>query len=437
MTDQTSNPILQTKIAIAEALGVDPGEIEQIQPQWLRFMKSGIVVDLHIGRWRGRSKLTYADLGLPDPRTDRNAASALGDLLTLGKKNLLPGRYLKKFDAIEANARKLVADNSARTYWGGFVTAERYKEKVKGELERFEADYFALLEEMLLNFDAVIYELSDEYRHQARLAYHRMNRIAPDLVRYNEHEFVENFVTSITALVPRAEEIRSTFKFEWDLRFIPLPDLLAENYQHAAEIQMETQLTYEQLNHEQTMNRIEEDAARRRVQLQLDAEMELQNQVRQKAYEQKEEQVTNFMRDLVVQLRTMVYEASTDVLGTLGRNDHLHPRSVVQLRNLIDAVQQMNFFGDREVDQMIAQVRQQMNDIRVSEDKSTQSMASTLEAIATMTRTTLLSMGEHPRSARSLGIADVPTVEDTRKARQVLEIPEIKPVAANRARRQS
>ena len=94
---------------------------------------------------------------------------------------------------------------------------------------------------------------------------------------------------------------------------------------------------------------------------------------------------------------------------------------MVQIRNLVEAVNQMNFFGDRDVDQMIDRVRQEMNKVQVSEDKGIGGMRDVLEAVATLTRETLINLGETPRSGRDVGIVDVPTFGDTRRARMALD----------------
>jgi len=435
VTANQPNPIEQIKNTLAAVLGEDPDRITQIQPQWLRFMKQGVVVDLHVGRWRGRSKLEYADLGLPEPRGDAGA-DALANLLTLGRKNLLPTRFLKKFDAIEASARKLVNENGASTYWGVFVTAERYQDKVKAGLDGYYSEYFRILTEMTADFEAVKSELADEYRHQARLAYTRLTKIAPDLLDQGETDFVETFVANILTLIPPVSEIEASFNFAWELRFIPLPDLLAQENQQASMFDIETQRQYEQAEHDRRMNRIVEGAEADRQRKLAQAETQIRLEVLNRAKLEKDQQVTSFMKDLVTQLRGLVYEASTDILGTLQKNDRLHPRSVVQIRNLVEAVGQMNFFGDSDLDAMIARVQAQMATIQTTDNKDVGAIRETLEAVATLTRETLINLGETPRSGRSVGIAEVPSLDETRQARQVLELPDIQPMEAARHGRQ-
>lgn len=435
----TTNQIQRTREELARVLGEDPGNISQIQPQWLNFMRQGVVVDLHVGRWRGRSKLEYADLGLPTPKTS-GAESALGSLLTLGRKNLLPARYLKRFDAIESGARKMLAENGTSTYWGTFVSAERYQGKVKAALEDFYSDYFATLREMIDNFPNVVNELMDEYCIQARIAFNNLSKINQELfadtMSYDEAEdrFINDFLNNITAMIPPASEIEASYAFDWELRFIPLPDMIEQGIGYDPSVQRE----YEALEHDRKMNEIVQGAERASIRKAQKAEEALRLEVLEKARKEKDEKVTAFMRDLVAQLRGMVYKASTDILSTLDKNQKLHPRSVVQIRNLVETIDQMNFFGDQDVDQMIARVRDEMAAIQVqpADQKSVEPMRATLEAIATITRDTLLNIGDTPRSGRSVGIPDLPAVGQVRAARATLGLDEgdIQPVVKRQNR---
>ena len=82
----------------------------------------------------------------------------------------------------------------------------------------------------------------------------------------------------------------------------------------------------------------------------------------------------------------------------------IHPRSVVQLRNLIEQVGQMNFFGDTETDAMIRRVRSifdQRPELRNAADLQT-----ALRDVAIITRASLLDLGEQPRASRIIGDQD-------------------------------
>ncbi len=75
----------------------------------------------------------------------------------------------------------------------------------------------------------------------------------------------------------------------------------------------------------------------------------MNDEVVAEARRKKQQLIDTFLKDVVVQLRTTIYEATTDVLKTMQKNQgKLHPRSVVQLKNLIEQIGSLNFFGDEE-----------------------------------------------------------------------------------------
>jgi len=98
---------------LAQLLGQD---VKLVEPKWLSLMRQGVIVELHVRRWRAKSRLTLDDLGLP--ATD---AADYSDLMKLGEKSLLPSKYIKKADNIESQARQLLDSCSYETFWGRFM----------------------------------------------------------------------------------------------------------------------------------------------------------------------------------------------------------------------------------------------------------------------------------------------------------------------------
>jgi len=394
MTDQLNTHQLRQQIATT--IGVDPDEIKMKDGRWLQFMEEGVIIGLHIGRWRARTKLAYEDLGLPLPE-DPEEQRALDELLVLGRKNLLPIRFMRRLDALESSSRKYINEQTFKTHWGCFLTAAKFRQVIQ-RLEEFQSDYFTIMREMVSDWDAVKAEWVDEYRAIARKAYRTLNTLSPNLIEQSETQFVNNFVYSVRDLIPPAATVEASFTFNWEISYIPLPSILQQDADEA-------------------IARREANALERQESRELS---DMRIEVARQAQLQKKEMIGGFMRDLVVQLRTMVYEATTDVLSTMQRNDRLHPRSVVQLRNLIDNVAEMNFFGDNEIDAMVQRVRDQLN--TNLDDRDPLTIGRTLQAIGTVTRNALIGLGETPRSGRTVGIADVPTMSDIRTARVSLDL---------------
>lgn len=402
---------------LAQLLGQD---VKLVEPKWLSLMRQGVVVELHIRRWRAKSRLTLDDLGLPN--TD-NAEFA--DLLQLGDKFLLPTKYIKLADSIEASARQWLETHSSETFWGRFIPCTAYGEW-KARQEEYRARYFSLRDEIDRDYDQIVKEHLLDYAKAARAAYRRRMALDGRALRkadITEPAFVQAFVSAIAALIPSRERIYEAWGFEFSLSYVPLPSLLADDKAEA-----------ERINAQRDTERAQEQAARDKIWLEMSATeaasrkrqqmLEAMNRdVVEAARKQKEQLVDGFLGGLVKQLRSLVYDAATDVLQTIQKNDRLHPRSVVQLRGLIDQVNQLNFFNDGDVSRMVYQVQQALD--KAPADRDVREIETSLRDIATVTRATLVGLGEQPRGARSLGVADAPSVPAIRAARARLGLEEI------------
>ena len=108
------------KNELARILNVDG--IKTGNPKWLALMREGVVVKLHVRRWRAKSRLDLTDLGLPSETDD-----LIGDLLNLGDKRLLPKDLGSRLEAIESAGRKALERNGYSTFWGTFVPATNFE----------------------------------------------------------------------------------------------------------------------------------------------------------------------------------------------------------------------------------------------------------------------------------------------------------------------
>ena len=209
---------------------------------------------------------------------------------------------------------------------------------------------------------------------------------------------------------PPSNQIYDSFGWEEEYTYIPLPSLLAEDAAEKERIKAERDLERqrEELERDDLWRTItihdEADRARR------DALIRMNEEVTAEARKKKQQMIDGFLGDLVKQLRATVYEATTDILATMSKNQgKLHPRSVVQLRNLIEQVGQMNFFGDTETDAMIRRVRSIFD--QRPEARNAADLQVTLRDVAIITRASLLDLGEQPRASRIIGDEDTTPAE--------------------------
>jgi hypothetical protein len=357
----------------------------------------------------------------------------LHELLELGHKYLLPRADLKALDSVESSARKWLEKNAFRTHWGFFVPVTTYAEWKAGN-EDFCRQYLAIRDRLAADFAGTVERQLARYRVAARAAYRRLRRLDPEAVaEIGEGDFVSRFVERISRQIPSADEFYGSFYFAVEIQYVPLPSLLAEEQAEADRVHAQTRADAEQLDLDLRLERertwaegeklrAEVDAARGAAEWKEQLMREMHRDVMEQARQQKEQVVDSFLRDVVAQLRTLVYESATDVLASLQKNGRLHSRSVVQLRNLVEQVERLNFAGDADLDAMLAGVRMQLD--LAAEDRSVREVERVLRDVAVVTRSTLIGLGEQPRSARSLGVPDQPAPELVRTARGRLSLGE-------------
>lgn len=387
---------------IAAIIGESPETIKRHDARWSQLLKEGVIVRLTLRRWRGRAKLDLADIGIPINGEEK----LYGDLLDLGEKLLLPKDLIRELDSIDSAARKCVERHGFETYWGIFIPASAFQ-SWKAEDARYAERYLAVRDKIVEDWDTILDGLLTKYAEVARIAYRRRNKLQASIDKdwrfTDEDAFVDAFLTHLRTLIPSREQIRTSFGYETDISYIPLPSLLAEEVALAEEAKARALAARASISEEQ-----------RRAELRD----EMHRQVLRDAAEAKGKLIDSFLKDIVKQLRAAIYDAVVTVGDSIQRNDYLHPRSVVQLQNLVAQVAKLNFFGDKDADAMIAELRRIVD--TPAENRSTGEIQTQLGAIATITRSTLIALGDSPRAARSLGVVDNPSAEVVRQARTLL-----------------
>ena len=112
-----------------------------------------------------------------------------------------------------------------------------------------------------------------------------------------------------------------------------------------------------------------------------------QDVVRQ-AQAKKEQRIDEFLTRITTQVRGLLYEATTNVLASMRKNETLPPRSVVQLKSLVQTFERRNFYADREVERAMKVIDSLIDVPR--EDRDIALIEQRLQEIALVMRSTLL-----------------------------------------------
>jgi hypothetical protein len=413
--ETTSQP---TKAQVIAAI-LDQPDIRFVD--WKKLMGEGVVVRLHIRRVRFRKRLQFADLGIhfPDKATERKML----EIFRLGMKNLLTKEYLDRIEQIEYRARKMLNAYSYDTIWGPFIPVTGYlvfREQI-GELEEA---YYQVRDKILANYGPIMKQVMNNYVQAAGQAYRILHKVDPqaltDRERQREIFYLASVRHKIRKMLPTPDDIRQSFSFEVSPTYIDLPLLAGEEDGNRAGTLIEKRTIEDITEAEQQELRWRQASTKERQ-----AMMQAMNEdVVSKARQQKEERIDQFLTKVITQLRGLLYEATTNVLASLKKHERLQPRAVVQLKNLVENLELLNFYNDREVERAMKLIGTLIN--RPREDRDIELIEQRLRQIATVMRSTLLPLEYEFREER---LEDSDDPSERAKAFEELEKRELAGIA--------
>ena len=389
------------------------------QTDWKTLMREGVIVKLTLRRWRAKTKLELSDLGINVE--DPEVKAAYRQIMDLGNKLLLPSNTIRELENIDSSARKLLERYSYKTAFGRFVPYTAF-ERWSVQNAAWEVRYYGVRDAIISDYAGIVFLLEQDYKHAARQAWTILVSTTPGIVKGIELEaFIANFLQRVKVQIPTPDVIHASFGYETNLMQIQFPTLTEAN----AEAQS---VTAEDVAQRQT-EREQERAASVERQRMLDQ----MNQTIVRDAQQKKQTIINaFLADLAVQVRSTAYEAVTDVLDVLRGAETLPGQSVRRLNTLIEQMSTLNFYNDRDLDRMITQMRDIVE--QPAKDRNVDDIRRQLRAIATVTRATLIELGETPRSARGVDVPDVVSDADAREARMELQLDQPVEVASESPR---
>ncbi|HVU68790.1 MAG TPA: hypothetical protein VHD63_16765 [Ktedonobacteraceae bacterium] len=387
---------------------------------WSKLMQEGAIIHLHIGRCRFSTRLLLEDMGIhiEDDATREKVAR----WLILGEKRLLPEAYMKALARIEGSARYALKEHAFQTELGSFVPVTSYV-AWRAKTEALREEYLTLRDEIIAKHRELTRQVLAEYETIAVDTYQRLRQTHPELVHESQQQFVASYCNRIADQIPTVERIRESFSFTFfrveslqQLGMVPAerstPTLVPTQGANAsgAEEEMEATLAT-------SRNALEQRARARAI---------LEQDLRHDAQARVSAALDTFLSSIVAQLRTLTYDAASDVLSTLQRRggESFSGQSTRQLNHLLTHIRSLNFFGDADMEQMMARIQEIVDMTPQERQRSLGEIGQTLRAIATTTRATLLDLEEEVRAPRTdLGIVAYPTSQQVSAARAELHLP--------------
>lgn len=389
-------------------------KITGMSPEWARtLMRQGVIIKLQVHRWRPYTRIDAEDLGIPSD--DPAYRAFIDQYVTLGRKKLLPPDIIHAIERCESAARDTLRRYSYDTLWGRFVPVTAYR-RLKGELEALRATYLDLGADLVANLANYRDEMRRTYRVAGFKAWTQIHGgPVTDGDNAEAERFVSDFCDRVLARIPDPETIRRSFLFEFTPYHVPLPsefeqDLLAEV---------------------QTRDARDMEAQRRR--LMVDMNREVAEHYRSK----KQEMVDGFLKAVVGQMSSLVHEVAVNVQESIERNDgRLVGRSAMQLKNLIERVEVLNFYEDARIEHEIGSIKTQLD--RAADDRDIVEIGETLRRIRDIAAQDLIALNEPTRTRRDTPDADMvraePLRRDARPELSAEEVPAVREVRRPRRR---
>ena len=334
------------RAALAARIGEDVDRIVQRDAQWARYMQEGAHVRVTFRRWGATTKATLADLGLePDlPRDEaetdteynarvRTAREATLRVLQLGRWNLLPLAYIRRFEAIDCRGRTNVEETGYRTHWGWWIHADRYAEW-KARHEEIAVRYNALADEVYEKWEELQAGVRADLAAEGLRAYERARRSAayragilslPDTAE----EFAQAFVARIMAQVPDRDAVRAKYGVEYAVELIPLAQQVAQDEARAQQIRLDA------------------------------VTAQMAEDIRRTEAQKAAEGVRTFVEDVKAQIRAQVYDAAVEALDGLRKRKHRRVTAATaeRLRALCAATQRAVFWEDPDLEAQLDGLR--------------------------------------------------------------------------------
>ena len=268
--------------------------------------REGVLISASVRYPRFTKRLKPEDLGLADDEVNQR-------LISLGHKKLLPRDALASLSLVESRVHALV-ERSSFAFLGGLA---RFLPNAKLD------DVQQGLDALKLEFNTARRTFLNEYDAHRVEALAEWKRTASDLP--GDPVLL---MAAIRGAFPDAMELESKFGFDVHLFQVRAPERVSRQLISFADQQQLVQA---------------------------------RNRAAREATEHMREGVDAFVRDAVATLREQTATLCRDMLGAMddGKSG-VHQKTLNRLVKFVDEFKQLNFAGDRQMEQLLEDARQQL-----------------------------------------------------------------------------
>lgn len=311
-----------------QQIGEQAGKVRVLNTDWSVFIQEGVLVALHVHRYRAKVGVTLDDLGIaPESREEREA---LLRTLDLGQRLLLPKEVILRSQEIEGRCRQWLVKNSFKTVWGQFIHVSRYQVWREQHLKIVE-QYLELADEIERTFPTLLAQVRNDYTAIGNQVYERV-KASTTLER---SAWVDAFVNRAVAGLPTARSIRDSFQITYDVKVIPPQAAVIADRLEGERLVMEARAK-----------------AQLRAREQMDADLQL-TQAREAAGG-----IQQFVEDIQAQIRGEIYDTVIAALEALRNDQGRMPRGTTQrIKTMCDMVTNLVFWDDKDLKRKVDDLR--------------------------------------------------------------------------------
>jgi|WetSurMetagenome_2_1015567.scaffolds.fasta_scaffold261424_1 hypothetical protein len=281
----------------------------------------GMLVDLTVSYWSAARKLREEDIGLEE----------VSKAYSLGKKLLIPYEVMHEFKLIESRARALIDDSSYKFPIGNarFIPKKKFIGVVE-DLRKLQDRYKELVIDLITNYDAYREKMRPIYEAAALDAFNTKSKrdgsFQTELLQNTKEVFIQEFMRRINACYPSVDSLAAKFDINLSVFEVTLPKL-----------------------HESDASNVAHDMA---------IHTELANEYRR----QMQTKISTFVNDAVSVLRQEAIELCRHVSTNIAEGKVIKSTTINSLTTFIDKFKDMNFAGDKTVEQSLESLRKEILD---------------------------------------------------------------------------
>ena len=325
-------------------IGSTEVDVQDMRHDWaLALMTRGIIVDLHITRWRATSRLDPADLGLNF--VDADSKNFMEKYVHLGNEKLLPPEILDEINTLESRARKCLEQYSFKTVWGAFVPYSAFETWYAQNME-IRGQIMTCANTLGAQYDNIIERVKQAYRNMAKDVWARLYP--------NEKEATESFITSfvnkIIAKIPPAAEIVASFKYDVVFFNIPLPAMIQENLAQAEKTMRDREMAvFDDVVERQAKERIAQEYVTRKTEL-----------------------IDGFLKTTVQSMRQYIGDLCDAIIQNLNKTDKddISKSQQDRILGMIEKVKLLNFYNDSDIQIALQDLQKEVVKVRGERDRT-------------------------------------------------------------------